>query len=226
MAAMTGHRLAAALVGALALSGCARAAEAPRPTPSGAADTGTTPTAGPSESLLVTPATPVPTPTRCPTRGAAVIPDGSWSGPLTLRLARLAGVPATRSSGSGRMQVLVQGGQVVQGAWTVQWQAAGAGTTDSGEARVRLAAELAGTVHGAATAPDVHGAWTISGTVRVTSPVTASVPVARSGEGRATMAVRATGCDAVTGTFVLPTRQGYRLARLAGSALWVGRRAG
>ena len=226
MAAMTGRHLAAALVGALALSGCAGAAEAPGPTPSRAADTGTTPTLGASDSPLVTPVTPAPGPTHCPTRGAAVIPDGSWSGPLTLRLARVAGVPAARSSGSGRMQLVVQGGTVVQGAWTVQWRVAGTGSTDSGEASVRLAAELAGTVHGPATAPDVHGAWTISGTVRVTSPVAATVPVARSGEGRAAMAVRATTCDAVTATFLLPTRRGYRLARLAGSARWVGRRAG
>lgn len=229
MGPMAGRRLVATLGCVLALSSCTAGTDSPPATPSGAVGTDTTRPSG-ETSLLVTPATPpAPGPTQCPTRGAAVIPDGTWAGPLTLRLEGLAGVPVDRSAGSGRLQLLVQDGQVVQGAWTMSWRATGSGTTDNGEARVRLTADIAdiaGSVQGPAAKPSVHGAWTISGTVRVTSPVAATVPVAGSGEGDAVMEVRAGSCDAVTGTFALPSARRNPLVRLSGDARWVGHRAG
>jgi hypothetical protein len=221
---MTGRRRIAALVALLAgLSGCASAGPRGATPPTGT-DTGTTPRAG---SSLPSPALPLsPGPTRCPTRGTAVIPDGTWDGPLRLRVTSVAGVPATRSTGSGRLQLLVQGGKVVQGVWTLTGRTKGEGPTSTGEATVRLTARVAGSVRGPATKPLLHGAWAVSGTVRITSPVRATVPVAASGEGDAAMTVRAGGCDTVTGTFAPPAAGQDPLAGLGATARWAGRRQG
>ena len=77
-----------------------------------------------------------------------------------------------------------------------------------------------------AAKPVVHGAWAVSGTVRVTSPVTATVPVAGSGEGDAAMTVRVGSCDSVTGTFAPPASGQDPLAGLSAVARWSGRRQG
>ena len=224
---MTRRRRIAALVALLALPACASGGERPVAGPSRAADSGTTPPVGPSLSPLPSPATPLsPDPTHCATGGAAAIPDGTWDGPLRLRVASVAGVPATRSTGSGRLQLRVQGGKVVQGVWTLTGRSTGSGATDNGQASVRLRAQVAGTVRGPATKPVVHGAWAVSGTVRVTSPVTATVPVVGSGEGDAAMTVRVGGCDAVTGTFAPPAAGKDPLAGLGATARWSGRRQG
>lgn len=228
---MTGRRGTVALVAALALPGWALAGCAsggsPRAAPSGVADTRTRTAPGPSLPPLPSPVqTLSPDPARCPSRGTAVIPDGTWDGPLRLRVTTVGGVPATRSSGTGRLQVQVQGGQVVQGVWTLAGRSTGHGAADNGEATVRLTAQVAGTVRGPATRPVLHGAWVVFGTVRVTSPVTARVPVAASGEGDAAMTVRAGGCDTVTGTFAPPAAGTDPLAGLGAAARWVGRRLG
>ena len=220
---MTGRRRIAALVAALILPGCASATEAPRATPTGAAGTGTTPPSGPSLS----PAQPLsPAASRCPTPGATVIPDGAWDGPLRLRVGTVAGVPATRSTGTGRLQVLVQDGRVVQGVWNLTGRSVGQGAIADGQATVRLDARIAGTVRGPATRPILRGAWAVFGTVRITSPVTATVPVAASGEGDSAMTVRAGGCDTVTGTFAPPAAGKDPVAGLSAAARWVGRRQG
>ena len=222
---MTAPRRIAALVALLALPGCASGSEPPVATPSGAAHGGTTSPGGASLSPLPSPAAPLsPGPTHCATGGRAAIPDGTWEGPLRLRVATVAGVPATRSTGSGRLQLRVEGGKVVQGVWTLTGRSTGTGTTDNGQASVRLTAQVAGSVRGPATKPVVHGAWAVSGTVRVTSPVTATVPVAGSGEGDAAMTVRVGGCDSVTGTFAPPAAGQDPLAGLAAVARWAGRR--
>ena len=226
MAPMTGRRRIASLEALLALPGCASGSQRPVSTPSGAAH-GEATSAGPSLSPLPSPAGPLsPGPTHCATGGTAAIPDGTWAGPLRLRVASVAGVPATRSTGSGRLELRVEGGKVVQGVWTFAGRSTGSGTTDNGQATVRLTAQVAGTVRGPATKPGVHGAWAVSGTVRVTSPVTATVPVAGSGEGDAAMTVRVGGCDSVTGTFAPPAAGQDPLAGLSAVAHWAGRRQG
>jgi hypothetical protein len=171
-------------------------------------------------------AAPSPTATAadCPTAGTAVIPDGTWEGPITLDVTGVAGVATTKSSGSGELHALVQGGKVVQGTWHVAWHSVGHGATNGAEATVSLDAEIAGNVKGPAAKPVVHGAWSLSGTAKVTKPVTATVPIAESGQDTETMTVEATDCDAVTGTFVPSFNSKNSMASFSGTARWVGHR--
>jgi len=215
---MTGSRRVAiaALLALLVTTGCS-SGEDKGPSASGAS---TTDTPGPAEAS----ATPTATPIDCPPHGAAVIPDGTWDGPVTLDVTGVAGLAPTKSSGSGELHAVVQGGKVVQGTWRVTWHSVGHGTTNGAQASVALDAEIAGNVKGAAAEPVVHGAWSISGTARFTEPVTATVPVAESGQDNATMTVKTTDCDTVAGTFVPSFNTKNAMASFSGTARWVGHR--
>ena len=218
---MTGSRrvAVAALLSLLVMTGCASGEEKPHPGASGA---GTSHPEGPA-GASTTP-TPTATPIDCPPHGAAVIPDGTWDGPVTLDVTGVAGLAPTKSSGSGELHAVVQGGKVVQGTWRVTWHSVGHGTTNGAEATVALDAEIAGNVKGAAAEPVVHGAWSISGTARFTEPVTATVPVAESGQDNATITVKTTDCDTVIGTFVPSFNTKNAMASFSGTARWVGHR--
>jgi hypothetical protein len=212
---MTGSRrtsLASLLAVLLLLTGCSSGSDQPRGEKSH----------GPASET----AAPSPTATAsdCPSAGTAVIPDGTWDGPITLDVNGVAGVAATKSSGSGQLHAVVKDGMVVQGTWKVSWHSVGHGALNGAEAKVWLDTDIAGTVHGPAAKPVVHGAWAISGTAKVTSPVTATVPIEASGEDSETMTVEATDCDAVTGTFIPSFSSKNAMATFAGTARWVGHR--
>jgi hypothetical protein len=214
--------LTAAAAALVLLPGCAQTAD--RSLNAAPAAPSSTATGALPEPPLFSPLTTPSVPADCPARDAALLGDGLWDGPLTLRVASIGGVPVTRSVGSGRLQALVLDGQVVQGAWTLTWRTTGRGPTDGGQVTVRLVAEVAGTVSGPATEPVAHGAWAVSGAVRFTQPVTATLPVAGKGQAQAPMTVRARGCDTASATFPVKVKEKGARTRLAGTVHWTGRR--
>lgn len=184
---------------------------------------------GPVTPLTVNHHTPGATPTPaspsasdCPAVGTAVIPDGSWSGPITLDVQGSGPNAQTQSSGSGQLQVIVEHGQVTGGTWALTWHSTGHGSANGASAKVNLDAQISGKVVGTAVKPVVQGNWTITGKATVTSPVKATVPIDESGHDSEEMTVETTACDAVTGTFVPSFNAHNPMATFNGTARWVG----
>jgi hypothetical protein len=171
------------------------------------------------------PAATVP-PTACPSVGTAAIPDGSWTGPLTVTVRGIAPETATRGTGTGELQALVEGGRITGGTWALTWDSAGPSTAKDSQSTVQLHGQISGTVTGTAAKPVLRGQWTVTGSAAVTAPVTATAAVDETGHGRAALVVRTTSCDAVTGRFAASFRSTDAYAASDSTARWAGRRTG
>jgi hypothetical protein len=216
----------AGLAALLALTGCSPGTDpgadgAPSGSPSGA-PSGSTSAPATTSTL---PAATAPAST-CPSVGSAVIPDGSWTGPLAVKVRGIAPETTTRGTGAGQLQVLVEGGRITGGTWALTWDSAGPSTAKESQSTVQLHGQIAGTVTGTAAAPVLLGQWTVTGSAAVTAPVTATASVDEAGNGRAALVVRTTSCDGVTGRFAASFRSTDAYAASDGTARWVGRRTG
>ncbi|HEX2893003.1 MAG TPA: hypothetical protein VHO29_03260 [Marmoricola sp.] len=167
-----------------------------------------------------------PSTSACPSVGSGSIPDGTWSGPVAVTVRGSAPGTATRGTGSGLLQVVVEGGRVTGGTWTLAWDSAGPSTAKDSNAKVTLHGQVAGTVSGTAASPVLAGRWAITGRAVVTSPVTATATVNQARQTRATLSARTTACDAVTGTFAPSFRSTDAYGSSDGTATWTGRRTG
>ena len=161
-----------------------------------------------------------------PAAGTAAIPDGSWTGPLTVTVRGIAPETATRGTGTGQLQVLVDGGRVTGGTWALTWDSAGPSTAKDSQSTVQLHGQIAGTVSGTAANPVLRCQWTVTGSAAVKAPVTATATVDEAGHGRAALVARTTSCDAVTGRFAASFRSTDAYAASDGTARWEGRRTG
>lgn len=165
-------------------------------------------------------------PSACPSTGSTSIPNGTWSGPLAVKVRGSAPGTATRGTGSGLLQVVVERGRVTGGTWTLAWDSAGPSTAKDSQAKVTLHGQVAGTVTGTAASPVLAGRWAITGRATVTSPVTATATINQARQTRATLSVRTTACDAVAGTFGPSFRSTDAYGATDGTATWTGRRTG
>jgi hypothetical protein len=212
----------AGLAALLALTGCSSgtgpgAAGAPSGSASGS------PSAPATTSTL--PAATAP-PAACPSVGTAAIPDGSWTGPLTVKVRGIAPETTTRGTGSGELHVVVEGGRVTGGTWALTWDSAGPSTAKEAQSTVQLHGQIAGTVTGTAAEPVLLGEWTVTGSAAVTAPVTATASIDETGHGRAALVVRTTSCDGVAGKFAASFRSTDPYAASDATARWAGRRTG
>lgn len=167
-----------------------------------------------------------PSPSTCPSPGSRSIPDGTWSGPLAVKVRGSAPGSATRGTGSGLLQVVVEGGRVTGGTWTLAWDSTGPSTAKDSQAKVTLHGQVAGTVTGTAASPVLAGRWAITGRAVVTSPVTATAAINQARQIRAPISVRTTACDAVAGTFAPSFHSTDAYGSSDGTASWTGRRTG
>jgi hypothetical protein len=213
-------RRGAGLLALALLAGCAsgtggRQSGTASPDPAPAPSTGTSPS-GPVD----------PTAPPCPPVGTTRLPDGTWAGPLSVRVRATAPETRARGTGTGQLQVSVERGQVTGGTWALTWSAAGPSTAHESQATVRVHGEAFGTVAGTAQRPVLRGTWTIVGRAAVTSPVTATASVDASGKARSALTVRTRSCDAVAGSLAarFPSTDGF--AASAGTARWAARRTG
>lgn len=223
---MTGPRRTSTLAGLVALlvtsAACSSGGDGPTAGRASRTPLGAATTAPPTPSASV----PSPSASDCPTVGAARIPDGTWTGPLAVKVRGSAPETLTRGTGAGQLQVFVEDGLVTGGTWTLSWHSAGPSTANDGQASVTLQGQVAGTVTGTATKPVVRGRWVLTGQAVVTSPVTATAPIDDSGRDRAVLTVRTAACDAVTGTFAPSFTSADPLAASGGTARWVGHPTG
>ncbi|MBO9522008.1 MAG: hypothetical protein J7518_10770 [Nocardioidaceae bacterium] len=165
------------------------------------------------------------TPTACPSVGVGVLPDGTWTGPITMDVQARGGSAAfTSSPGVGTMTLVVARGQVTRGTWKVGWTSTGHAETAQAAATVDLTASIAGTVRGPVTLPVVAGRWALHGKASITEPVQQTAPIDESGRASTTMTVESTACDAVTGTFLPSFDAKDAAASFTGTARWVGTR--
>ncbi|MFL6156006.1 MAG: hypothetical protein ACJ72D_07945 [Marmoricola sp.] len=167
------------------------------------------------------------TATDCPATTRTAIPDGTWTGPITMDVQGQGGKTGFGDSkGTGTMDLVVAGGKVTGGTWNVRWTSVGHADTGQAEATIRLTGKIRGTVNGTAAKPVLPGSWTIHGTAKITKPVHATAPVDESGKDSETMTVESTACDAVTGTFLPSFNSKNAAATFTGTARWVGTRKG
>ncbi|HET6152738.1 MAG TPA: hypothetical protein VFE15_07260 [Marmoricola sp.] len=229
--------LAVLAVPLLALTGCGSsgskpAADASAPTTSptvidtGTADTPSQPTGSETTASSGASDTPTDASTACPDIAKATIPDGSWTGPITMDVDGKGGSAGFGSTkGTGTMSVVVAGGSVTSGSWSVHWHSQGHADTGQAAATITLTGTIGGTVTGPATKPVLPGTWRIKGTATITKPVHASSPVDDTGKDSETMAVSSTVCDHVSGTFLPSFNSKDAAATFTGTARWEGRRA-
>jgi hypothetical protein len=218
------RRGAGLLAAALLLAGCASGtgerqsgptSPTASPDPAQASSTGTSP------SGLA-----VPTAPPCPPVGTTRLPDGTWAGPLSVRVRATAPGTRARGKGTGLLQVSVEQGKVTGGTWALTWSAAGPSIAHEAQSTIRVHGQVFGTVSGTAKRPVLRGTWTIVGRATVTSPVTATASVDESGKARSVLTVRTRSCDAVAGTFAPRFRSTDGFAASAGAARWAARRTG
>jgi hypothetical protein len=215
----------------LLLAGCAsgtggrQSGTTPSPDPAPSPSIGTSPS-GTSSSGTSSSGPTSPTAPPCPPVGTTRLPDGTWAGPLSVKVRATAPETRARGTGTGQLQVSVEQGRVTGGTWALTWSAAGPSTAHESQATVRVHGEAFGTVAGTAQTPVLRGAWTIVGRAAVTSPVTATAAIDASGKAQSGLAVRTRSCDAVAGTLALrfPSTDGF--AASAGKARWTARRTG
>jgi hypothetical protein len=211
----------AGLVAALVLStGCSSGADGRAAGPARAASD-----APPSAPATTTPGTTSGSASECPQPSGPGLPDGAWTGPVSINVRGHRADVRTRGTGSGALQVIVEDGRVTGGTWAVTWQATGGSSAVGMQATVVLRGGLGGTVTGSAVEPVLLGTWTITGKATFSSPVQATAPVEESGRDRARLRVRTTACDRVVGTFSRSFRSTDAWAAAGGTARWVGRRS-
>jgi hypothetical protein len=227
--------LAVLAVPLLALSACgssgskpaadASGSAAPTSASTGAPDSSGSPSTTAGSATANSTATPTGSPTICPDLAKATIPDGSWTGPITMAVDGKGGSAAFASTeGTGTMAVVVAGGKVTSGSWSVHWHSHGHADTGQAAATITLAGTIGGTVTGPATKPVLPGTWRVKGTATITKPVHASSPVDDTGNDSETMQVASTVCDQVTGTFLPSFNSKDAAATFTGTARWDGRR--
>jgi hypothetical protein len=181
--------------------------------------------ASPAGSTGATASAPAPSGSPCPTDSAA-LPDGTWVGPLTATVTSAAPETTARGTGAGELQLRVDGGKVTGGTWALAWKSRGTSTAHEAQSTVRLHGQVSGTVSGTAARPVLEATWGIVGRASVTTPVIATAAVDEAGRSRATMRLRAIGCEAVSGQAAVSMRGPEAYASSDGTLDWAGRRTG
>jgi hypothetical protein len=208
----------------LALAGCGAEA-GPRdagPVNPTTGTTSTTPAPAPPVETDPSPTAPRTTSKRC---GPHVVPDGTWDGPLALDVrGRGRSTTFTSSTGRGTIHLVVAGGKVTAGTWSVRWTSDGHVETPDAAARVHVRGTITGTATGAAARPRMEGSWRIVGRAVITKPVHDTAPIDETGPDRESLAVTTQGCDAVTGTFRPSFPSKDMQATFSGRATWTGTR--
>lgn len=210
----------------LVVAGCGKSAPASVVTPSAP-----TPTPAPTAAgATLTPATttPTPSPTGTPSKVACPaigpIPDGTWSGPLTIRVSTRSGATGfTPARGSGTLRLVVSAGRVT-GRWSLHWLSRGHVDTGQAAASIVLPTSLTGTARGSAARPALTATWTIHGTATITKPVQESVPFTENGQVSETLRITALACDHVTGSVPLSFASKDAQTTFSGTARWFATR--
>jgi hypothetical protein len=195
--------------------------------PTSAVSSATVPTEAATAATSTGSATPTGVATTTGCEATAGVPDGTWTGPITMDVDGKAGNAGFASSqGKGRMKLIVKGGNVTSGTWKVTWTSEGHADTGQAAANIRLTGTIGGGARGPATKPVLLGTWAIHGTATITKPVHSSAPVDETGKDTATLALDSVSCDAVTGSFMPSFNSKDAAATFTGTARWSGRPQG
>lgn len=197
---------------------------------------------GPTGSPSATEVTPTATPSSTPSVSASansqaspsssdcvatnkVVPDGTWRGPITMKVRGAGGQSGyAESEGTGRLTLTVTDGKVSGGTWTLTWKSHGEAETKDAAASVDLTGTVNGTAKGAAARPVLPHNWRIKGTAHVTRPVQTSAPFDETGSDQETMTIKTSTCAQVTGSFVPSFNSKETAATFTGTAEWIGTR--
>jgi hypothetical protein len=220
---------------ALALTGCGstptKAADEPTgtaPTTAVAPTAGVTPSETPTRSTATTTSSPtVSTSAATADCAADAVPDGTWTGPVTMDVDGNAKDTGFGSSkGSGTMTMVVKKGHVTGGHWNVSWKSQGSADTGQAAATIKLDGTISGGMKGPATKPVLLGSWAIHGTAKITKPITSSAPVDETGKDTETLSIDSATCDEVEGSFLPSFNSKDTAATFSGTARWTGKPQG
>ncbi len=215
---------ALATVAFLLLSGCGQATPTSPTTPAA-----TPATTAPGATLTPTTPTPTPSPTVKPSKVACPavgpIPDGSWTGPLTMHVTSSPGKGFVTSRGTGSLRIVVARGRVTGGRWSLHWLSRGHVDTGQAAASIVLPTTLTGTTRGSAAKPLLSATWRIHGTATITKPVHQSIPFNETGQVSNALRITSLSCNQVTGSVPLSFASKDAQESFSGTARWFARRS-
>jgi hypothetical protein len=220
------------LTALLAVSGCGGSGKSGTAEPSGTATTSgsgptTTPSSTPTPTSSPTDAvgTPTPTPADCAAGAGRALPDGTWTGPITMTVRGVGGrTEFTSSPGRGTLDLVVADGKVTGGSWQVRWTSRGHAETANASAAIHVTGTIKGAWSGRDSAPETTGTWTLTGAATITEPQQATAPIDETGPLTATMKVRASDCRHAGGTFAPSFTSKDTLATFTDKATWTATR--
>ena len=162
----------------------------------------------------------------CAATAPSTVPDGTWQGPIDLKVTGKGLTGQAFSGGRGTMKLRVVDGKVVSGRWNVDWRSTGLGSEGGVQVALKLRGNVHGSVEGSAAKPSLPGQWAITGRAVISLGGTV-LPLDFSGKTTETMRVEATSCDAVSGTFVPSfNANAGGGTTFSGTARWSGSRVG
>jgi hypothetical protein len=166
-----------------------------------------------------------------PGDGPKQIPDGTWSGPISLNVRGSDGKGNedkgfTDSAGSGTMLVKVKDGKVVSGIWNVHWISVGHSTLDGVSSVVKVYGLVKGSVRGFAQKPQLVGTWKIHGAaVFEVGGSHDQIPIDETGAATENMTLTQADCNFVGGKFIPSFNAKGSGVSFTGTAEWSGKPA-
>jgi len=156
------------------------------------------------------------------------IPDGTWSGPISMDVKGSGGGAkgSASSAGSGTLTVIVANGKIASGKWAVDWKSAGTATANGTSSTIKVDGHVAGKVEGSTAHPSLPGSFSISGKTYVDAGgTTVAVPIDFDGKTTEKMKLLSISCSHVSGSFIPSFNDNAAGgAKFTGSARWEGQK--
>lgn len=169
-------------------------------------------------------------PSAAPCTGSdlSAIPDGTWTGPISMDVKGQGGGAdgSATSAGHGTLTMVVTGGKIASGKWAVDWSSAGTATMNGTSSTIEVRGHVAGKVNGSTAKPSLPGDFAINGKAYVKAGgTTVAVPIDFDGKTTEKMKLLSISCTHVSGSFVPSFNDNAAGgARFTGSARWEGQK--
>ncbi|MCZ4498338.1 MAG: hypothetical protein JWQ74_891 [Marmoricola sp.] len=156
------------------------------------------------------------------------IPDGTWSGPISMDVKGQGGGASgfAKSAGTGTLTMIVANGKIASGKWAVDWASAGTSTMSGTSSTIKVNGHVAGKVNGSTAKPTLPGDFALTGKAYVKAGGTlVAVPIDFDGHTTEKMSLLSISCEHVSGSFVpsFNSNAGNGVS-FTGNARWEGQR--